>query len=115
MVHVERELCSDPTGVLDQTNSGTMSGDIQRVHNLDLGQTSQTDEDRRSPENSFRQNQLFNPLTRKLSDQQWMCAGEGSGVLHLVDKLFNQLKVLRTNAFGAVDQKHQVDVGGRAG
>lgn len=34
---------------------------------------------------------------------------------HLVDKLFDKLKVLRANALGAVDQKHQVDVGRLAG
>lgn len=34
---------------------------------------------------------------------------------HLVYKLFDQLKVLRADALGAVDQEHQVDVGRLAG
>lgn len=34
---------------------------------------------------------------------------------YLVNKLFDQLKVLRADALRAVDQKHQVDVGRLAG
>ncbi len=34
---------------------------------------------------------------------------------HLVDKLFHQLKILRADTLGAVNQKHQVDVGRLAG
>lgn len=36
-------------------------------------------------------------------------------LVHLVDKLLDQLKVLRPDALGAVDQQHQVDVAGPAG
>lgn len=36
-------------------------------------------------------------------------------VVHLVDKLLDQLKVLRPDALGAVDKQHQVDVAGPAG
>ena len=35
MVHVEGELGPDPAGVLDQTDPGTVSGHVQRVHNLE--------------------------------------------------------------------------------
>lgn len=31
-------------------------------------------------------------------------------MLHLVDELFDELKVVRPDALGAVDQEHQVDV-----
>lgn len=34
VVHVERELCPDPTRVLNQTDSGAMSGHVQGVHDL---------------------------------------------------------------------------------
>lgn len=34
---------------------------------------------------------------------------------HLVNKLFHQLEILRADTLGAVNQKHQVDVGGLAG
>lgn len=34
VVHVERELCPDPAGVLDQTDPGAVSGHVQGVHNL---------------------------------------------------------------------------------
>lgn len=34
VVHVERELCPDPARVLNQTDSGAMSGHVQGVHDL---------------------------------------------------------------------------------
>lgn len=35
VVHVERELCPDPAGVLNQTDSGAMRRHVQRIHDLE--------------------------------------------------------------------------------
>lgn len=35
VVHVERELCPDPAGVLNQSDSGAMRRHVQRVHDLE--------------------------------------------------------------------------------
>lgn len=37
VIHVERELGSDPTRVLNQSDSGAMRRDVQRVHHLEYG------------------------------------------------------------------------------
>lgn len=37
VIHVERELGPDSTGVLNQSHSGAMRRDVQRVHHLEYG------------------------------------------------------------------------------
>lgn len=117
VVHAEGELCPDAAGVLDQAHPGPLRRHVQRVHHLEeeMGGSQLTQQEKRRCLQVFLSG-LFSMSSRSQepSSGSGPCRSRGT-VAHLVDKLLDQLKVLWPNAFGAVDQENQVDVGRLAG